>query len=166
MALLGCLAVWFLVIRDDSSGTVPAAGAGPRLASQEDLRALAGEVGHPIYWAGPQNGEPIEVTRTGNGQIYLRYLAPGAEPGDPRPEFLTVGTYPTPDATETLELLAEADGALTAKDPDGGLVVTNEQNPYSVYLADSSGEVQVEVYDADPARAFKLARRGEILPVG
>lgn len=164
--MLGFLAVWFFLIRGDDSGTAPAAGQGPRFASEEDLKALADELGHPIYWAGPQDDTDTEVTRTGEGQVYVRYLTGGAEPGDPRPDFLTIGTYPVPDATATLEELAEAEGALTAKTPDKGLAVTSTENPFSVYLSDPNGDLQIEVYDPDPERAFKLAKRGKIFPVG
>jgi hypothetical protein len=166
VVLLGCALAWFLLIRDDDSGSAPAAGEGPRLASAGDLEALADEVGHPVFWAGPRDGEEVEVTRTGEDQIYVRYLTSGAEPGDPRPEFLTVGTYPASDATATPAELAQAEGALTTRTPDGELAVTNENNPFSVYLSGRGSDLQIEVYDPNPGRAFKLARRGEIAPVG
>jgi hypothetical protein len=166
VAVLGCVLIWLLVIRNGESGGAPAAGQGPRFASEQDLEALANELGHPVYWAGSQENAEIEVTRTGEGQVFVRYLTGGAEPGDPRPEFLAVGTYSVADATATLEELANAKGALTGRTPDGSLAVTNADNPFSIYLSDPDGDLQIELYDPDPERAFRLARRGEIVPVG
>ena len=35
----------------------------------------------------------MELSETGKARVYVRYLAEGAEAGDPRPAFLTVDTY-------------------------------------------------------------------------
>ena len=35
----------------------------------------------------------MELSETGKARVYLRYLTEGAEAGDPRPAFLTAGTY-------------------------------------------------------------------------
>ena len=164
IALLAAFLVWVLLIRD-GGGTAPAAGAGPVAVSEDDLAALADEVGHPVYWAGPQEGAELEATRTENGQVYVRYLTDGAEVGDEGGDFLTVGTYPFPDVQATLEGQADKAGALVNETPDGNLVVTNRKQASSVYVADPEDELQVEVYDPDPARAFTLATSGDIVAV-
>jgi len=165
VALVGFL-IWLLLIRDGGSGLAPEAGAGPVAASEDDLAALADELGHPVYWAGSQDGAELEVTHTEQGQeVYVRYLTDDAEPGDPGSGFLTVATYPFPDATAALEKLTDEQGALTNETPDGGLVVTNEDNASSVYVAYPEQDLQIEVYDRDPERAFTLATSGAIVPV-
>lgn len=163
-ALAAGFVVWLLVIRDDG-GSVPAAGARPVAASEDDLATLADTLGHPIYWAGELDGTEIELTRTDDDRVYVRYLVDGAEVGDPSPELLTIGTYPYENAQRTLERYADAKGALTSETPDGELVVTNESNPSSVYLADPGAELEIEVYDPDPKRAFTLATSGSVVPV-
>ena len=163
VALLAAFLIWLLLIRD-GSGSAPAA-VGPVAVSEDDLAALADEVGHPVYWAGPQDGAELEATRTEGGQVYVRYLTDGAPIGDESGEFLTIGTYPFPGVQATLEELADGGGALVNETPDGNLVVTNRDRANSVYIADPGQELQVEVYDPDPERAFTLVTSGGIVAV-
>jgi hypothetical protein len=168
IAALAAFVVWVLAIRDDgdkSSTATVEAGAGPVASSEEQLSALADSLGHPLYWAGPEDGAELEVRRTTDGQVYVRYLTGGAEVGDPRADFLTVGTYPFKDAAATLEEQATRPGALHNTTPDGGVVVTNEDSPTSVYVAYPGEDLQVEIYDKDAEQAFKLATSGDIAPV-
>ena len=61
IALAAAFGVWLIVRgNDDSSSssttvqtTTTAAAAAPVAATQATLRALADEVGQPIYWVGP-----------------------------------------------------------------------------------------------------------------
>jgi hypothetical protein len=161
-ALAGFL-VWLLVLRDDAEA--PPAGGGPIATTQEELAALADELGHPIYWAGEQEGATLELDHKENGDVFLRYLTAGAQPGDQRQTYLTVGTYPFPRAYERLQELGQGKGALPSETPDGAYVVTNEDNPTSVYVAYPEQNLQIEVYDPDPERAFELATTGALIPV-
>jgi hypothetical protein len=161
-ALVGFV-VWLLLIRD--GGSAPGAGEGPVTVSEADLAALADELGYPVYWAGEQDGAELEATRTQNGQVYVRYLTDDAQAGDPRNAFLTVGTYPFEDAIAELERLGDEKGALINETPDGGMVVTNESSASSVYIAYPDQNLQIEVFDPDPATAFTLATEGAIVPV-
>jgi hypothetical protein len=162
VAFVAGLLVWLLLIRD-GGGTAPAAGAGPTIASEDDLVALAEELGHPIYWVGPQDDAELEVTRTLRGEVYVRYLTGGAEAGAQDPGFLTIGTYPFANASAALEERSEQEGALNNETPDGGLVVTNEENATSVYIAYPDEDLQIEVYDPDPERAFSVATSGDVV---
>ncbi|HEX2128812.1 MAG TPA: hypothetical protein VHF58_06305 [Solirubrobacterales bacterium] len=166
-ALVGVL-VWVLVVGGDDDAATPAgADATNAVATTPaELASLASELGHPIYWAGAQDDAQLELHRTPRGEVYVRYLTGDAEIGDPRPEYLTVGTYPFPDAHESLSQQAKEDGALTDETPDGGLVLTRETKPTSVYIAFPDRDLQLEIFDPDPARAFDLATSGEIVPVG
>ncbi len=158
------LAGWYFLARD-GSGSVPQAGAGPVEASQSSLESLQDRVGHSVYWTGPAPGTRMEATETTDGRVFVRFLDEDGAIGDPSAGFLTIGTYPVEGAAGVVEELAEVKGALTNRTPDGTLIVTNRNSPTSVYLADPAQDLQIEVYDPDPGRAFELARSGLIVPV-
>lgn len=158
------LLVWLLVMRDDDGTSIEADGV-PVEASEADLAALSQELGHPIYWLGEREDATLEVTRLSDDRVYVRYLDEGAEIGDPRPEFLTVGTYPVEDAHQMLTGAAEREGATSEQLEDGALVVQSEEAPTSVYLAYQERDLQIEVYDPQPLTALREATSGDIRPV-
>jgi hypothetical protein len=166
LAALVAFLVWFIAIRGGDDDALTLEVGTPVLVMEEELASLSTELGHPVYWAGPQAGTQLEVTRTDDGQVTVRYLTGGAEAGAPEGGYLVVGTYPVPDAQAALERAGEQGGALRGETPDGDLVVTNRSAATNVYLADPENDLQVEVYDPDPKRAFELATSGEILPAG
>lgn len=172
LAVAAGVLVWLLLIRGDggsggeTSSSSLRAGAGPSAAQAEDLVALEGRLGIPVYWAGEPGDETLELTRTADDRIYVRYLDQGVEPGDPDPSFLTVGTYPLDGAFKLIEKAAQRDGAVVEDGPGGSLVVTNEDSLTSVYVGFPGEEYQVEVYDPDPDRALDLATSGQIEPAG
>lgn len=146
---------------DDSSSSAVAA----EIASEDDLRERSEDEGAPIYWAGPQPGAELELSVPEAGRTYVRYLTGGAQAADPRPEFLTVGTYAFPGAVESLEELAEKPGGVDRTAPGGGYVYFNREHPQSVYLAYPGVDVQIEVFDPDPKRAKDLVTSGQIVPI-
>ncbi len=162
-AVIGFL-VWVLVIREDEE-PAPVSGSQPVTLSEDELVQVAEDVGHPVYWIGPQEGAELEVTQLKDGRVYVRYLEKGAEAGDPRPQFFTVGSYPLDDPYQALKDVSEQVGAIVESTPDDELVVTNENTPNSVYIASKDSEVQVEVYDPDPDRALEIATSGAVRPV-
>jgi hypothetical protein len=135
-------------------------------ASRAELRSLAAELGHPVYWAGPESGSTYELTRTKDGRVYVRYLPRGVRVGDPRADFVTVATYPQPNAVETLRASAAKIRATTIDLPGGGLAYIDTKRPTSAYLAFPDAGVQVEVYTPDPKRTERLVTSREIEPVG
>jgi len=167
VALAAAFLVWLLVIRsDDESSTGPVkAGAGPALGSEADLATLAGKLHHPVFWAGDQPDTRLEITDTKDGRVYARYLTGDAEVGDPRPGFLTVGTYPFKDAFGALEKAAKESGATVQHGDNGALIVTNKSRPTSVYIAYPDQDLQIEVYDPSPERALSIATSGDVTPV-
>jgi hypothetical protein len=155
----------WLLLKDDDGSSEPAA-EGPSAASVDDLRALTNGVGHPIYWAGTRPGSQYELTRTANGNIYVRYLSTNAEIGAPRPDYLTVGTYPFRGAVNTLRRLARRRRAVSARLEGGGFAVASGRRSLNAYLAYPGGDLQVEVFHPTPGRALRLVTSGRIVPVG
>lgn len=107
-------------------------------------------------------GTKLELTTTGSGKVYVRYLSPSASDGDPRPAFLTVGTYPFDRAYHTTRAVAKRRGTSSARALGGGLAVWNAARPTSVYVAFPGSDRLVEVFDPDPRRARDLALSGEV----
>ena len=146
----------------DASTSPPA--HGPELASLDRLRGLPDLTGHPVYWAGEQSGD-YELTVASDGSVFIRYLPEGVPVGSREVTSLTVATYPYVNAFATLESAAKQPDATRDETPDGGLVVGNEANPNTVYVAFPDVDLQIEVYDPEAGRALELATAGEIEPI-
>lgn len=149
---------------DDDDGADQEAD-GPTIVSVEELKKIAEDAEHPVYWAGERPGTRLEYERTEDGQVYVRYLTGEAEAGDPSNSFLTVGTYGVGDAIERLDEVAGRPNNVRHDLPDGGLVVINTEQPNSAYVAYPEAEEQVEVYDPDPSIAIRVATSGEVVPI-
>src|SRR6478672_7425032 len=63
-----------------------------KVVSAAELQDFASSAGFPVYWLGERPGTEIELTEEESGQVYVRYLEPGTEPGEARAASLTVGT--------------------------------------------------------------------------
>ena len=88
IALAVAFVVWLVFKPDGDKNKQPTTikRAPVTAVTAADLRALQKQVGHPVYWAGPKRGYTYELSRTADGNIYLRYLPPGvAAPAPPRP---------------------------------------------------------------------------------
>jgi hypothetical protein len=153
---------WLVMNRGDDSA--PAA-SGATAKSESELRSFAESVSHPVYWAGPKDGNTYEVTRTTDGRVYVRYLPEGTQVGDPRARFLTVGTYPRAGAWAELKRAARADGAVSLKLERGGLAVFSDARPTSVYFGYPDAKYQVEVFHPSASEARRLALAGQVVPV-
>jgi hypothetical protein len=154
----------WLLLRDDGGGSGSPGSATAVNAAR--LRDLSASVGHDVYWAGdPSSGTELELTHQADGRIYVRYLNGGAEVGDGRPRFTTVGTYPVPASLAALRKQAREPAAITRTLPEGGLAYLNADRPTSVYLAWPGSDYEVEVFDPSPKRALDLVLSGAIAPV-
>ena len=114
IAIAAGLVAWLLLRDDGDSSSKPAQVAGATTTTKAKLADLAAEVQHPIFWLGPDRGSTYELTQTGNGKIYVRYLPDGVDVGDNKP-YLTVVTYPFPGAYPAVKKQAAAKGAVTAR---------------------------------------------------
>lgn len=155
-----------LVARGAVQAVKPSKGKPARAVTEAQLRRAAALLGHPVYWAGPEDGVTYELTETADGLIYVRYLPAGAKVGDTGP-FRTVATYPVDDAFQKTNAVAEESG-MERLELDGGGVAAlpNGSSGTGVYLAYPDADVQVEVFDSEPGAARKLVVSGRIAPVG
>jgi hypothetical protein len=158
-------AVAWLVFRSGGATAVSAASGVPALVSRAQLERLAASVDHPVYWAGPRRGFRYELTVTTPGRIFVRYLPDGVAAGDPRPNFLTVGTYPGARSFAGLKRAANREGATWVGLDHGGLVVFAARSSNSVYLGYRGERYQVEVFAPSGDTARKLVLGGAIVPV-
>jgi hypothetical protein len=153
-----------------SSGELQSLGATaagpsnlPSAASAADLRSLVAELKHPVYWAGPRKRYTYELTRTPTGRIYIRYLPPGVPVGDSRPSYVTVATYPFPNAYAALKKTASP-GA-TMRLAGGGIGVVDGSYKRSIHIAYPGVNYEIEVYDPSPRAGRKLVAAGKITRV-
>ena len=149
--------------RDDAPA-LPAAGT-PVLLTAATLTAVSGAVGHDVYGVQAPAGTRPEITRGSNGETWVRYLSGDARPGDPRADFLTIGTYPRGDALAAAKAAAEGDQQRSAELPDGGVMLWSIERPESVYAASPGSDLLVEVYSPDAARARSLVSDGAVAPL-
>jgi hypothetical protein len=168
VALLVTVLILFavlLLLRGHGAGktTLPPIGT-PAAVSESQLKALASQSNHAIYWAGPKSGA-YELTRTTDGRTYIRYLPSADKVGDRSPNYLTVGTYPTKRAFSAIKSAAARQGGVSANIDHGGLLVFNSSTPKSVYFSYPKSGSQVEVYDPSPLQARALVLGGSIKPI-
>jgi hypothetical protein len=152
---------WLIIGSDDASA--PSTGAS--IASESELRDFAASASTPVYWVGPREGHAYEVTRASEGRVYVRYLPEGVDRGDPRPEFLTVGTYARPNAWAELRRASREPGAVSRRLPNDGMMVFRRSRPTSVYVGYAGGRYQIEVFHPSPNEARKLVLAGGVVPV-
>jgi hypothetical protein len=131
---------------------------------QSSLKSYASGQDDPVYWVGPRDNRGYEVTRTNDGSTYIRYLPTGVKAGDPRPEFLTVGSYPNAKALASVRQAGKKKGYTTTELDGGGEAVSNTGGR-SVYLAFPNSPVLIEVWDPKPGRSLDLVRGGAVVPV-
>ena len=139
---------------DDSSSQ------SPQVLSEAELIEQVDDLGQTVYWVGPQpDSEGYELTTTEDGSVFLRYILNGASGEDPQTEYLTVGTYPVPDAAGALLNAKESSPGAKLTEHNGYQVL--EGGPKNVYVVFSAQpELQIELYSPDPAEADRLANAG------
>lgn len=166
--LLAVLAALVVIAGCGGGESTPMATTGTRAepvkASPEALRKVASVVGHPVFWVTGQTPATYELTQTADGRIYIRYLPHDVGLGDPRPNFLSVGTYPRSDAFAAVQRAAKRSGAV-ATDLGGGLMVSQKDTPTSVFFATPESSVLVEVFDPTANRAATLVASGAVQPI-
>lgn len=164
-AIAGGAAAWFAFRGDGGTPALPAPNSGPTLVSQAQLGRLASSIDHPVYWAGPKPGFSYELTNSSSGRIFIRYLPSGVKAGDPRPDFLVVGTYTQSGSFRDLKQAGKQKGSVALGIGNGGVALFNTRRPSSVYFAYPGTRYQVEVYDPSGEAARQLVLGGQIRPL-
>jgi hypothetical protein len=159
LAFAASLIAW-LVVRDGGSSATPEQ-TGAVEVSVGRLRNVADALGHPIFWLGPKQGYTYELTQTGDGKVYVRYLPPGVDIGTDKP-YLTVATYPFPGAFAEVRKQARGSGSVSARLAQGGVAVLDAAHPQSVHAAYPGLDYQVEVFDPTPSAAMKTVAAGRL----
>lgn len=175
LAVLGALAaagvvILAIVLLGGDSGEDSSSGAEAEsevvALSEAELLAEASGLGGPAYWIGPRAGtESYELTTTGDGRIYVRYLTGDAGAGDERADFLSVGTYPFAEAEAGLQRSARA-GEGTLERGQGYEILLSSSGTGAYVVFDDEPSVQVEIYSPQPGEAEQLARDGALKPLG
>lgn len=148
-------------VRPVATGTE--APVQPFVASVRDLRSIARAPGSaPIYWAGARRGTRLEVTRTSNGTVFVRYLPLGVEAGDRRPGLLTVASYPRISAFADVLAATNRPGARRFDVPGGAVGVLERGSRTNLHLAFPGIPRQIEVYGAPALDIVSLGRAGMI----
>ena len=166
--IAGLLAIVVVILLVSSGGdkksAKPIAVVPPRIVTVSELKTIATGLGFPLYWAGNLKQARIEYSTTAQdkGRYFVRYLSPGAKPGDPRGAFLTIGTYPQDNAYTIMQTAAKVPAATSVSTKSGALVVNDRRKPTSVFFAFPNANYQVEVFDPSPARARRLVLGGTI----
>lgn len=160
VVLAGALVLWLALKGDDDKSS--SSGQPPRIVTSAELRDIAKGLGFPLYWAGPLKGTRIEYTAAADNRYFVRYLTGSAEAGDKRRAFVTVGTYPSKGAYDTVVSASKVPTATSAKTQSGALVVNDTRRPRSVYFSFPGADFQVEVYAPSPSRARRLVLDGTV----
>jgi hypothetical protein len=168
VAIAVAFVVWLLVRGGDSntaSTTTNGQAVGPVATSEDELRSLSDELGHPIYWAGPIPDRTYELTRTSDNRVFIRYLPKGVPVGIRQAAYTIVGTYPVENAYKVLQGLAKKPDESSFSAPSGGFAVYSTTQANNVYLAYPGSNLQIEVYDPSPQKARGLITSGQVAAV-
>lgn len=142
----------------------PVAAREPEIVSESDLVDLSKELGHPVYWAGPDESKEYELTVDKGGNVWVRYLPKGAKAGTST-AGLVVGTYPMADAYVVTKRIGNGPGTTTVKLENGGVAVYGRTNRTNVHFAYRGQDLQLEVFN--PAGgAPAMVVQGKTVPVG
>ena len=91
----------------------------------------------------------------------MRYLPKGVAAGDPRPNFLVVGTYSRAGSFGALKRAANRNGSVEL--PNKGLMVESTK-PQSVYIGYPGAKYQIEVFSPDSDLARQTRSQGNDRP--
>jgi hypothetical protein len=136
--------------------------------SESELLARASSLDGPVFWIGPRVGtESYELRSTPSGQVYIRYLTGDAEAGDPRPDFLTIGTYPVTEALQALKAATKTgEGSQKLSQHEGYAVFSSNEATNAYVVFDDQPDLQVEIYSPQVGEAAQLATSGSLKPLG
>lgn len=175
LAIAAAFVIWLLVRNNDNNSSSSTTTNGttasvrpipPIAASPAAIRALSTSSNQSIYWIGPRPGTTYELTRTGSGRVFIRYLPAGAKIGNKNAAYTIVASYPTPSALKVLQDLSKQPGEKSVPAPGGGIAVWGTDRPTNVYVAFPGSDTEIEVFDPSAQKALRLVTTGRVAPVG
>jgi hypothetical protein len=158
--------VWLVARGGNDSSNTSSTRSLPVAASVSELASVAGSLNHQLYWVGQKSGFTYELTKAKTGNVWVRYLPTGVLVGDTRANFLTVGTYPKPNAYQSVLAATKRKGAVAVKAANGGAAVQYTERPSSVYVAFPGSNLLIEVFDPSPNTARSVASSGALRTIG
>jgi hypothetical protein len=166
--VVGAIAIFGGGSSDDSPAPAGSAETNAVALSESELLARVSSLAQPAFWVGPRAGtSSYELSTTPDGRVYIRYLTGGAEAGDPRPNFLTVGTYPVDEAQTALRDASRAAKGKQSLSKQNGYEVLSASEANDAYVVfDNQPNVQIEVFSPQAGEAAELAKSGALKPVG
>ena len=147
-----------------SSSTTAQDATKPVALSLGGLRTFAGALHQPIYWVGPRRSVSYELSQASGGKTYVRYLPSGVKAGDPKP-YLTVGTYPLPNAYAITKGISEKAGIVSIPLGTGTVGYYVPANRTNAYVAFDGSDYQMEVFDPRPGVARSLVAQSRVASV-
>lgn len=151
----------------DNSSSSTGESSTREALSESELISQAGGLEHAVFWVGSRPGtESYELTTAGGGNIYIRYLSDGAKAGDPRPDFLTIGTYPVPNAKEALHKAQKTHTGYNLTSHEGYETLEGKSGTDAYVVFDDQPELQIEIFSPNPGEAAELATSGALAPLG
>ncbi len=151
------------LIPGSTAASTHASSNGAVALTRLQLIDRAKGAGIPVYWMGAKPGVRYELTQTPAGRTYIRYLPTGVHAGSSTP-YLTIGTYPLPNAYAVTKAAAHGAGTVTITVP-GGFAFYNKTSPSNVHIAYPGQDLQIEVYDPSATRAHAIVASGALAPI-
>ena len=147
-----------------SSASVSAVVTKPVLTTPAALTRLSATLGRPIFWLGPISGSRVELSRSPDGRVYVRYLPTSVRVGSARP-YLTVGTYPVANGLAVTTAASKKAGAVGIPLANGAVAFYQRTRPTNVYVAFPGMAEQVEVFDPSARQARSIVAAQRVKPV-
>jgi hypothetical protein len=166
VAVAVAFVVWLVARPGDSTPSTSATRSQPVAASASDLASVAGSLKHQLYWIGQKSGFTNELTKVKSGNVWVRYLPTGTQLGDTRANFLTIGTYPKPNAFQSVQAATKRKGAVAVTTPNGGAAVQYTERPSSIFVAYPGSNLLIEVFDPSPNTARSVVTSGALRTIG
>lgn len=166
IAIAAGLVAWLLIDRHNSSFALnPVTPIAPQALTADGLKSTAGQLGQPVYWAGPKAGYTYALERDRNDNIHVTYLPPGTALGA-KGNYLVVGTFRFVDALSAIQRASHNHGTRTLSLPNSGLAVYNPAQPWAYWFAVPGSHYQAGVFTPNsPPLARRLVASGQIVPV-
>ncbi len=151
-----------LLTRDDDGGS---SEDEPEIVTAAQLSEFAADADRPVYWVGgAKEGVEYELKEAPEGDVHVRYVEEGTEPGEGT--FLTVVTYPAADGVAALERSADSRKDLElGRTDNGAALLIDPESPKNANLAYPDEDVHIEVFSPVPGEALRLAVGDEVEPV-